>query len=168
MSLQQPDAQGTMTVESCISACAGQGYGIAGMEYSFQCFCSNNIINGGTKATSDADCAMTCDGNTKEACGGPNRMSVYANTTTLTALPVPVAQKDNLPGNWQYKGCMTEPGAVRIFPYKLEFANNNTATNCLKQCSDYGYPAAGMEYGQECCKLYSICKVFESSSHLSF
>lgn len=157
-----------MTVESCISACANLGYGIAGMEFSYQCFCSNNIINAGTKAASDADCSTACAGNGAEACGGPNRMSVYANTTTVTALPVPVAQKDNLPGNWQYKGCMAEPGAVRIFPYKLQFVQNNTAPNCLKQCSDYGYPAGGMEYGQECCRFTSYSALSNADSFLIF
>ena len=43
---------------------------------------------------------------------------------------------------------------TRIFPYQIIFLNNNSAQNCLTQCSTYGYPAAGMEYGDECC-MYS-------------
>ncbi len=151
MSDQQTD-NSTTTVENCIDICSGLGYSIAAIEYSYQCFCSNYVINGGILASSESDCAMGCAGNATEACGGPNRMSVYSNSTNVTALPVPKVQETNLPGQWQYKGCLAEPGAVRIFPYQLILAENNTATNCLSQCSTYGYPAGGMEYGDECCK----------------
>jgi len=41
-----------------------------------------------------------------EACGGPNRLSVYTATGTVTALPVPTVQTTNLPGNWQYSECL--------------------------------------------------------------
>lgn len=40
-----------------------------------------------------------------ELCGGPGRLSVYANGP-VNALPVPTAQITGLPGNWQYKGCL--------------------------------------------------------------
>lgn len=40
-----------------------------------------------------------------EACGGPNRLSVYSSNGTVTALPVPVPLNTTLPGQWQYKGC---------------------------------------------------------------
>lgn len=52
------------------------------------------------------------------------------------------------------EGCsliLREPGAVRVFPYQVIFPHNNTASNCLTQCSTFGYPAAGMEVGDECC-----------------
>jgi hypothetical protein len=45
----------------------------------------------------------------------------------------------------------SEPGAVRVFPYQITFPQNNTAENCLSLCSSFGYPAAGMEFGDECC-----------------
>lgn len=44
-----------------------------------------------------------------------------------------------------------EPGAVRVFPYQVIFPHNNSAQNCLTQCSTFGYSAAGMEVGDECC-----------------
>jgi hypothetical protein len=40
-----------------------------------------------------------------EACGGPNRLSVYTSTGSVTALPVPTVQTTGLPGNWQYSKC---------------------------------------------------------------
>jgi hypothetical protein len=39
----------------------------------------------------------------------------------------------------------------RVFPYQLILTKNNSATNCLSQCQKFGFGAAGMEYGEECC-----------------
>jgi hypothetical protein len=103
--LQQPDSS-TLTVEACVQTCIGLNYSVAGMEYSTQCFCGDYIFDGGSLASSDSDCAMTCGGNTAEICGGPNLMSIYA-TGTLTTYAAPVAQTTNLPGEWQYQGCLT-------------------------------------------------------------
>ena len=102
---QEPDSS-TLTVESCVQTCIGLGYSIAGMEYSTQCFCGNYVFDGGYLASQDSDCAMTCGGNSSEICGGPNRMSVYSNST-ITTYAAPTAQKTNLPGKWQYQGCLT-------------------------------------------------------------
>lgn len=128
---------------------------MAGTEYSTQCFCSNYVANGGKLAATDTDCDMGCSGKATEACGGPNRISLYSSTASVTAYPVPVAQTSALPGSWSYKGCLAEPGANKVWPYKLILQNNNSATNCLSLCSKYGYPAGGMEYSDECCKCHS-------------
>jgi len=40
-----------------------------------------------------------------EACGGPNRLSVYSSVPII-ALPVPSAMTTGLPGSWVYKGCL--------------------------------------------------------------
>ena len=37
-----------------------------------------------------------------------------------------------------------ETGAVRLFPYSIQFPNNSAET-CLSRCSQYGYAAAGLE-----------------------
>jgi hypothetical protein len=39
-----------------------------------------------------------------------------------------------------------------VLPYQNVYTSNNTAEACLNQCAAFGYPAAGMEYGDECCK----------------
>ena len=111
-----------------------------------------------------------------EACGGPDRLSVYTSTGSVTAFPIPTVQTIDLPGNWQYSRCLayvyfsppahvttrgllilihSEPGAVRVLPYQVIFPYNNTAQNCLTQCSTFGYPAAGMEFGDECCVCFT-------------
>ena len=100
---QLPD-NSSLTVESCVQSCYGQGYSVAGMEYSTQCFCGNAIYAGGALASSDTDCNMACGGNAKEKCGAGNRLSVYSNGTITTYQP-PVPQTSDLPGSWTYDGC---------------------------------------------------------------
>lgn len=44
-----------------------------------------------------------------------------------------------------------KPNNDKIFKYKIQNINGNSATSCLSQCSEFGYPTGGMEYGEECC-----------------
>ncbi|KAN0105464.1 copper radical oxidase [Russula decolorans] len=143
-----PDNQ-TLTVEACIASCSSQNFSLAGLEYSVQCFCGNNLVQGSVRAP-DSECNMGCHGNTTEACGGRDRLSVYTSTGSVTTYPIPTVLTTDLPGNWKYSRCLAEPGAVRVFPYQVIFPHNNSAQNCLTQCSTFGYPAAGMEAGDEC------------------
>ncbi|KAF2691893.1 copper radical oxidase [Lentithecium fluviatile CBS 122367] len=146
---QRPD-NSQMTVASCISACAGRGYGAAGMEYGVQCFCDDFLRNG-AKNTSESDCNMGCGGDSSQKCGAGNRLSVYSNSTDpIVSNPVPATQTGNLTGSWEYTGCYKDANLNRALPYQIILNNNNTANNCIKQCSDFGYAAGGMEYGNEC------------------
>ena len=95
-----------LTVEKCIATCRGKGYSVAGMEYSSECFCGNAIIQGGEEASSESDCNMNCGGNANQKCGGPNRMSIYADGD-LEVFQPPQPQVSGLPGNWKYNGCIT-------------------------------------------------------------
>ena len=105
LSVQQPD-NAALTAESCVSACAGAGYTVAGMEYAVQCFCGDAIINGGVLAAAQTDCSSPCGGNSAEMCGAGNRMSIY-NTGTLQTYGIPAVQTSGLPGSWQYSGCIS-------------------------------------------------------------
>ncbi|KAF8259546.1 copper radical oxidase [Lactarius quietus] len=146
---QNPDNQ-ALTIESCVQSCASQGFTLAGAEFSVQCFCGDNLVEGSVIAP-NTDCSMPCGGNAAESCGGPNRLSVYTSTGNVTALPVPTVQTTNLPGSWQYSQCFAEPPGGRVFPlYQIDLVNNNSATNCLSLCAEFGYPAAGMEYSDQC------------------
>jgi hypothetical protein len=118
-------------------------------------FCDKWVRNGAL-VEPDSDCGMACGGNASETCGGPNRLTVWSNTT-VTVLPVPGPQKSALPGSWQYVGCLTDDAqGSRTFPNQVILPNNNTATTCLDQCAMYGYWAGGLEYGDECCKYIKI------------
>jgi len=143
------DSSNNMTVEACVATCQSQNFTLAGLEYTSQCYCDNVLVNGAVIAD-QATCNMPCGGNATEACGGPNRLSVYTSTGNVTALPVPVAQTTGLPGQWQFQGCLKEPNGGRVFPYQNIYTNNNTVDGCLNQCAAFGFPAAGMEYTNEC------------------
>ncbi|CAF9930825.1 MAG: hypothetical protein HETSPECPRED_007720 [Heterodermia speciosa] len=149
LNTQKPDSQ-TLTIESCVAACVASGYKVAGMEYSTQCFCGNSITNGGVLANAETDCNTACAGNNKEQCGGGNRMSIYARGDLAVSAP-PAAQKAGLPGSWTYKGCITEgTNNNKVWKYKIINSAGNTATSCLTQCSNFGFMAGGVEYGEEC------------------
>lgn len=138
-----------LTVSSCTNACKNLGYAVAGMEYSTQCFCGNAVIAGG-KVTADTDCNMACGGNPNDKCGAGNRMSIWSSQNPLVTTGVPTVQTTGLPGNWKYVGCYNEVQTGRVFPYQLILSTTNSATSCLTQCSNFGYGAGGMEYGEEC------------------
>ncbi|KAI4190389.1 MAG: hypothetical protein L6R41_000841 [Letrouitia leprolyta] len=142
----QPASQ-TNSVAQCVNACQTAGYTVAGMEYGIECFCGNALYNG-PALVADSQCSMNCPGNAAQKCGAGSRLSVYA-TGNLTVYPVPKAQSTNLPGKWEYQGCVAEPNGGRIWKWQT-ILKNNTATECLNRCAKFGFMAGGMEYGTEC------------------
>ncbi|CAK5270562.1 unnamed protein product [Mycena citricolor] len=163
---QQPD-NANLTIASCVAACAAAGATVAAAEFSVHSMlcarfrttsshilmnrpvCGTELIDGAALAA-DADCNMGCGGNTTQACGAGNRMSVYSTSKNVTILPVPVAQTKGIPGNWTYQGCLREANGFRAIPWQNIYPTNNSATTCLSQCAAFGYTAGGMEYGEEC------------------
>jgi hypothetical protein len=61
--------------------------------------------------------------------------------------------RDNIPSN-------EDPNEIlSTFPYMVwNSVTANTPTACIEQCQLFGYNAAGLEYGSECCKfdLYDL------------
>lgn len=148
LNFQQSDDQ-TMTIASCANKCAAAGYSIAGMEYSYQCFCDNFVRMGGAPAPSESECNTKCAGNADQTCGGPGRLSIWSNQTTLTVIQVPKPLLNV--SDWEYQGCITEgTNNLKIFPWQLINATGNSPQWCLSRCQEFGYMAAGMEYGNEC------------------
>ncbi|KAH9020918.1 copper radical oxidase [Lactarius hengduanensis] len=132
-----------VTIESCVTSCAAQNFKLARLEHGVQCLCGDSIVDGALTAP-DSDCRMHRDDNKIEARGGLSRVAVYASRA------VPTVQTTDLPGQWQYSRCLAEPAPNNVFPYRINLPGNNSAQNCLSQCSAFGYPAAGMEFGHEC------------------
>ncbi|KAL8878579.1 MAG: hypothetical protein Q9198_003640, partial [Flavoplaca austrocitrina] len=113
-----------------------------------ECYCGNALINGPALAA-ESQCDKACSGNPTQKCGGASRMTIFA-TGNLTVLDVPVPQKTNLPGKWEYKGCLSEGVGRRVWKYQTILTKTNSATECLSRCSEFGFMAGGMEYGTEC------------------
>ncbi|KAK4580137.1 hypothetical protein LTR86_000340 [Recurvomyces mirabilis] len=125
---------GGMTVETCINLCSTNGYTIAGVEYSTECYCDTEIRNNqGLAADGNTGCNMACSGNAGETCGGPNRLNVYAAG-----------------GEWVQLGCYSDQPYSRTLAYTLSYAGQLTTDTCLSTCRAAGYPYAGTEYGNEC------------------
>ncbi|KAH7319166.1 hypothetical protein BKA65DRAFT_609130 [Rhexocercosporidium sp. MPI-PUGE-AT-0058] len=154
---QQPDnAQNTL--ETCVRTCAGLGYTIAGAEYGTECYCDNFVYNGGALATAQTDCNIPCPGKSSEMCGAGGRISMYSKGTPVVyAAPAP--QKVGLPTGWGYAGCIQDnvPSVedpneqLYTFPYKVwDDASGNTPEKCITRCQEFGFNAAGLEYGSQC------------------
>ncbi|KAF9879202.1 copper radical oxidase [Colletotrichum karsti] len=79
------DITGGMTVAKCTASCQAQGFILAGVEYSGECYCGNKPVNGGAPAVDG--CNMVCSGNSSEFCGGPNRLNVYDFQHQFQPLP---------------------------------------------------------------------------------
>ncbi|RDA92642.1 hypothetical protein CP533_1469 [Ophiocordyceps camponoti-saundersi (nom. inval.)] len=145
---QQVPDDPKMTLQSCIKTCVGLGYTIAGTEYSRQCFCGNQIVNGGTRAKSESECNAACGGDKRQKCGGPGRMSIMS-----TGEPQVIGEPRVIPkvGDWTYQGCVQDNvNQKRTFFWQNFFDGNLTVEACLKLCGDFKYAAAGLQYGREC------------------
>lgn len=145
LSFQAPNSD-TLTPQSCASTCSSAGYIVSGTEYSTQCFCGNGIVNNGTQAP-DSDCNMACGGDATQFCGAGDRLSIVSKGAPVAiAPPGPIQQV----GNWTYQGCYTDNvNQVKTFPQQIIF-QNMTPSMCLDRCAEFGYMAAGIEYGDEC------------------
>lgn len=149
---QLPDDD-SLTNAICIAACAELGYTISGTEYHQQCFCGNQIINipeGEEPIKPESDCNTPCAGNGDEMCGGPGRMSIWS-IGEPEVWESPKTQLGGLNGTWEYAGCITDNvNEQRTFPWQLLFPDTLTPELCLSKCAEFGYMAAGLEYGEEC------------------
>ncbi|KDR70175.1 hypothetical protein GALMADRAFT_144853 [Galerina marginata CBS 339.88] len=74
----------SMTVEKCIDACGAATYTSAGVEWGQECWCGNVTYAPGESVPS-SECAMACNGNAAENCGGSDRILIY--TSLDIALP---------------------------------------------------------------------------------
>ncbi|KAL0953492.1 hypothetical protein HGRIS_004722 [Hohenbuehelia grisea] len=149
--VQRPDDP-DMTVEKCVASCAGAGYALAGLQYSVQCFCGNQVQYAGTRAAQANQCNMPCGGNPEQMCGAGNRLSIYTTQQTITVIPVPTAKTQGLPGNWQYDACYAEanPGTQRVFTQQAIMETDMTSDKCLNLCHQFGYNTAAFQFGKEC------------------
>ncbi|KAL4726164.1 hypothetical protein ACLX1H_006841 [Fusarium chlamydosporum] len=75
-----------MTPTTCLTACADQGFPLAGLEYGGECYCGNVLANDTIKANV-GDCSMPCNGDNTLLCGGSSRMSIYISNDLLSLQP---------------------------------------------------------------------------------
>ena len=146
-----------MTVQLCVDACNAAGYSLAGAEYGGECYCDNALENSGP-ASDATTCSMTCNGNSTEYCGGPERLNLYSyggatpvaaaptNTATATSTHTPT-----LPSNFATLGCYTDTTGQRALTHFFNAPSGGmTVEKCINLCLTNGYNIAGVECGAEC------------------
>ncbi|KAH8821295.1 glycoside hydrolase superfamily [Xylogone sp. PMI_703] len=62
--------------EYCATLCGNAGFSLAGVEYTVQCFCGNEIGPAGHKSD-ESSCSSPCPANASVTCGAANFMNVY-------------------------------------------------------------------------------------------
>lgn len=133
----------SMTIEMCQAYCTSKNFGLAGLEYNYECYCGYSLINNSTLG--HTGCTYSCPGNTDEICGGSKLLSVY-NDTSFVPPSIPQTV-----GGWNYTGCYTDPVNPRaIASYQVTSTSSMTVEMCVGACEAKGYAFAGVEYGSQC------------------
>ncbi|TDL22721.1 WSC-domain-containing protein [Rickenella mellea] len=137
-------SNGAMTIENCINFCASNSYVYAGVEFSKECYCGNQLISS-TQAAS-TDCNMACAGDSTEPCGGPARLNLFLNGNTPPAKP----SAPSSVGDWKSIGCWTDAPGARTMPFSPSVAQPMTIKKCTDACFAAGYSLSGVEFADEC------------------
>ena len=66
-----------MTIEKCLSICRSKEFRFSGLEWSFECHCGNEPIDGFKWTWSDK-CDDHCSGDSTQICGGSEALSVWS------------------------------------------------------------------------------------------
>ncbi|RMZ74765.1 hypothetical protein DV737_g5758, partial [Chaetothyriales sp. CBS 132003] len=69
----------SMSNSACATFCEGEGFTLAGTEYSGQCFCGDALA--GSSVADESQCSMACTGSAKEVCGGAGVLSVWRHVS---------------------------------------------------------------------------------------
>lgn len=67
--------QHAVTNTKCVAYCEARGFSMAGTEFGGQCFCGNSLST--ETKLDDSKCAMPCEGDASQTCGGGLTLSVY-------------------------------------------------------------------------------------------
>jgi len=112
------------------------------LEYYGECFCGASV-NGVQIA--ESNCNDPCSGNTTQACGGTDIISVYQDPTFLTVDNSTIA-------DYKSMGCYSEGtnGRALIWQQNQLDPNSMTVEECLFACKNGGYSFAGVEYATQC------------------
>ena len=100
---------------------------------------------------------MTCNGNTAEICGGPNRLDLYSYasaTVAPTSSETSTTSATATASGWNFKGCYTDNVSSRSLGHGMSVPGGAAAMTveaCEAVCLAAGYILAGVEYAGECC-----------------
>ncbi|KAI8974795.1 WSC-domain-containing protein [Trametes punicea] len=86
LSMKDPN----MTRAMCASYCGSNGYKLAGVEFSDECYCDNSVKNGASMTfLTWSECSNHCAGNNYEICGGAAKLSLMSTANPGASSPAP-------------------------------------------------------------------------------
>ncbi|KAF2151072.1 WSC-domain-containing protein [Myriangium duriaei CBS 260.36] len=140
----QAYSNGANTPWNCAQACSASGYKYSGTEYSSECWCGSAKPSG---TASSGDCSMACSGNAGLMCGGPNRLSLAADSALQDATVVTSYS------SWTLASCYVDNPGSRTLPTGVSTPDGFsglTTEKCLDSCAAAGFTYCGTEYSGEC------------------
>ena len=145
-------ASDDMTPSKCASFCASQGFRYAGVEYTSECHCGNDLSNGASLSGPSSQCNMGCAGDSNVMCGGYGALSLYTNPSIappVTASNTPTVS-GSLPAGWSAAStqCIKEVSGRALTGASIA-GDSMTVSTCLSFCQARGFQLAGLEYGCE-------------------
>ena len=132
---------GDMTINACLAYCQAAGHQYAGIEYSSECYCGNELRNSASLSLPSTQCNMQCSGAEGTICGGPDSLSLYVNPS-LAYVPTAI-------NGYNYQACVAEVGG-RALTGASTSSSSMTLESCVSFCSASGFKYAATEYGAEC------------------
>ncbi|KAL2393243.1 hypothetical protein ABEF93_001754 [Exophiala dermatitidis] len=146
-----------MTIDSCTAFCKKNGYFLAGLEYSTQCYCASAMSQPlQDPVTCASQSYMICSGDSFQFCGGQGLMQIWNDTTysgpAIKGVPVAGKTTMTLPsgGNATYQGCFAEANVGKALTPSYTSATNMSLESCAASCQKGNYALFGTEYSQEC------------------
>ncbi|TFK21651.1 WSC-domain-containing protein [Coprinopsis marcescibilis] len=132
-----------MTPALCTRFCERRGFGFAGVEFGFECYCGF-VIQATSSPVDSEECAVPCGGDSGLNCGAGNRIFIFTN-----GQPAPSAPE--IVNTWQLKGCFSDViRGVRTLLRRIEIELPVAAETCTAGCKSEGHRFAGLEFGGEC------------------
>ncbi|WWC62263.1 uncharacterized protein I303_104859 [Kwoniella dejecticola CBS 10117] len=142
-----------MTQLSCASYCSSNGYTLAGLQFSQECWCGSVLSNGASLYKTSTSCNMPCKGDSSTLCGGRNAISLLVSNTALSTLSADLTTAPLvLPSGWSAasSSCIAEPSSGKALTGARWADNSMTINTCVSYCQTKGFVFAGVEYGREC------------------
>lgn len=145
-----------MTIDSCTAFCKKNGYFLAGLEYSSQCYCASAMTQQlQSQLTCSTQSYMICSGNQFQFCGGQGLMQIWNDTTYSgpSLKPVPMAGSTAMTltdgSNATYQGCFMEGvGARALSGASYSNSTGMSLEACAAFCQKSGSALFGTEYTQ--------------------
>ncbi|KAK4686420.1 hypothetical protein P7C73_g3711, partial [Tremellales sp. Uapishka_1] len=130
----------SMTIETCLKACAGFSYTYGGVENGNTCKCGNSAPTTRQMPT-ELSCTTKCAGNSSETCGAGGYVEAYAISNSTLSSTGSLSDP-------AYQGCYSD-SSKGLTAYTFSYTNM-TISQCRTGCMELGYSLSGVDGGNTC------------------